>query len=125
MIAADFCGSAGAAMARRGRAGLDALSFDSLLALRQEPSADQHVIRLAADLNAEEVTPDVGAISSTLPVRRVPCSAHPWPSSPTAILLASAIAATFVGRRANNAVSHGRCLVPWSLAWRAAVPFHE
>jgi hypothetical protein len=66
MIAADFCGSAGAAMARRGRAGLDALSFDSLLALRQEPSADQHVIRLAADLNAEEVTPDVGAISSTL-----------------------------------------------------------
>ena len=36
MIAADFCGSAG------------------------------HVIRLAADLNAEEVTPDVGAISSTL-----------------------------------------------------------
>jgi hypothetical protein len=42
-----------------------------------------------------------------------------------AILLASGIAATFVGRRANNAVSHGRCLVPWSLAWRAAVPFHE
>src|SRR6476620_8840120 len=28
-----------------------------------------------------------------------------------AILLASATAATFVGRRANNAVSHGRCLV--------------
>src|SRR6266567_4937178 len=35
-----------------------------------------------------------------------------------AILLASAIAATFVGRRANSAVSQGRCLVPWSLAWR-------
>jgi hypothetical protein len=33
-----------------------------------------------------------------------------------AILLASAIAATFVGRRANSAVSQGRCLVPWSLA---------
>jgi hypothetical protein len=33
-----------------------------------------------------------------------------------AILLASAMAATFVGRRANNAVSHGRCLVPWILA---------
>src|SRR5262245_9042830 len=33
-----------------------------------------------------------------------------------AILLASAIAATFVGRRANNAVSQGRCLVPWILA---------
>src|SRR3954470_11323868 len=30
-----------------------------------------------------------------------------------AILFASAIAATFVGRLANNAVSHGRCLVPW------------
>src|SRR5262245_49423999 len=33
-----------------------------------------------------------------------------------AILLASAIAATFVGRLANNAVSQGRCLVPWILA---------
>src|SRR5258706_3755372 len=33
-----------------------------------------------------------------------------------AILLASAIAATFVGRRASKAASHGRCLVPWSLA---------
>src|ERR1019366_5209533 len=33
-----------------------------------------------------------------------------------AILLASAIAATFVGRRASNAVSQGRCLVPWILA---------
>ena len=29
-----------------------------------------------------------------------------------AILLASAMAATFVGRRASNAVSQGRCLVP-------------
>jgi hypothetical protein len=29
-----------------------------------------------------------------------------------AILLASAIAATLVGRRANNAVSQGRCPVP-------------
>ena len=33
-----------------------------------------------------------------------------------AILLASATAATFVGRRANNLVSQGRCLVPWILA---------
>ena len=33
-----------------------------------------------------------------------------------AILLASAIAATFVGLRANRAVSQGRCLVPWILA---------
>src|SRR5277367_193207 len=33
-----------------------------------------------------------------------------------AILLASAMAATFVGRRASNAVSQGRCLVPWILA---------
>jgi hypothetical protein len=27
-----------------------------------------------------------------------------------------AMAATLVGRRANNAVSQGRCLVPWILA---------
>jgi hypothetical protein len=33
-----------------------------------------------------------------------------------AILLASAMAATLVGRRPNNAVSQGRCLVPWILA---------
>src|SRR5881394_4421818 len=33
-----------------------------------------------------------------------------------AILLPSAMAATFVGRRASKAVSHGRCLVPWILA---------
>src|SRR6202171_2792008 len=33
-----------------------------------------------------------------------------------ASLLASAIAATSVGRRSNNAVSQGRCLVPWILA---------
>src|SRR6516162_7046035 len=33
-----------------------------------------------------------------------------------AILLARAIAATLVGRRANNAVSHGRCPIPWILA---------
>src|SRR6266511_6314771 len=30
-----------------------------------------------------------------------------------AILFASAMAATLVGRRANNAVSQGRCFVPW------------
>jgi hypothetical protein len=30
-----------------------------------------------------------------------------------AILLASAMAATLVGRRANNAVSQGRCPTPW------------
>src|SRR5438067_7773343 len=33
-----------------------------------------------------------------------------------AILLASAMAATLVGRRHNNAVSQGRCPVPWILA---------
>src|SRR6187402_896251 len=33
-----------------------------------------------------------------------------------AILLASAMATTLVGRRASKAVSHGRCLVPWILA---------
>ncbi|MGB8743192.1 MAG: hypothetical protein WCD52_23985 [Xanthobacteraceae bacterium] len=30
-----------------------------------------------------------------------------------AVLLASAMAATFVGRRANDAGSQGLCLVPW------------
>src|SRR4029079_4516384 len=35
-----------------------------------------------------------------------------------ASLLASAMAATLVGRRANSAVSQGRCLVPWILAHR-------
>ena len=34
----------------------------------------------------------------------------------SASLLASAMAATLVGRRANSAVSQGRCLVPWILA---------
>src|ERR1035437_11166819 len=34
------------------------------------------------------------------------------------ILLASAMAAALVGRRASNAVSHGRCLAPWILAYR-------
>src|ERR1700686_4334143 len=33
-----------------------------------------------------------------------------------AILLASAIAATLLGRRASNAVSQGRYLAPWILA---------
>src|SRR5882757_5667820 len=33
-----------------------------------------------------------------------------------AILLASAIAATFVGCLASKAVSQGRCLMPWILA---------
>src|ERR1700691_3959427 len=35
-----------------------------------------------------------------------------------AILLASAMAASLVGFRANNAVSQGRCPVPWILAQR-------
>ena len=45
-------------------------------------------------------------------------SLAPWHHGPDhrAILLASAIAATLVGRRASKAVSQGRCLVPWILA---------
>jgi hypothetical protein len=35
-----------------------------------------------------------------------------------ASLLASAMAATLVGLRANNPVSQGRCRALWSLAWR-------
>src|SRR5262245_29792679 len=35
-----------------------------------------------------------------------------------AILLASEMAATLVGRRANNAASHGQCFAPWSFAQR-------
>src|SRR6266404_6320077 len=40
-----------------------------------------------------------------------------------AILLASAIAATLVGRRANNAVSQGLCPVPWILGPTAVLRF--
>src|ERR1700693_5333546 len=42
----------------------------------------------------------------------------PWAISAQAILAifwASAIATTLFGRRASNAVSQGRCLVPWIL----------
>ena len=44
--------------------------------------------------------------------RRVLCSVRPSHHGPTmrATLLASAIAATFIGRLANNAVSQGPCL---------------
>src|SRR4029079_5716360 len=40
------------------------------------------------------------------------------PQTIRAILLASATAATLVGRLASNAVSQRRCLVPWILAQR-------
>ena len=65
------------------------------------------------------ITPDarcdlVQAASATGSLYRSPLAiiAH----AILAILLASAMAATFAGRRANNAVSQGRCLVPWILA---------
>ena len=47
-----------------------------------------------------------------------PVALAPGHHGPTirAILLASAMAAILIGRRANNAVSQGRCLVPWILA---------
>jgi hypothetical protein len=35
-----------------------------------------------------------------------------------AILFASAMTATFVGRRARSAASQGLCLVPWTFAYR-------
>src|SRR2546430_3255932 len=38
-----------------------------------------------------------------------------------ASLFASAMAATFVGRRASNDVSQGRCLVPWIYAETVAM----
>src|SRR6187401_2939062 len=64
------------------------------------------------------ITPTTGAI----PLRRkrggflVSLALAIMAQAIRAILLASAIAATFVGRLANNAVSHGRCLVPWIFA---------
>src|SRR6187200_3500745 len=65
------------------------------------------------------ITPDVRrdlvhAASATGSLYRSPLAimAH----AIRAILLASAMAATFVGRRASNAASHGLCLVPWILA---------
>src|SRR5689334_22717154 len=42
-----------------------------------------------------------------------------------AILLASAMAATLVGRRANSAVSQGRCFVPWILSLDCNGPVRE
>jgi hypothetical protein len=60
-----------------------------------------------------------GAISFTQPARRVAYNAHPWPSWPRP----SAQSCWQVrwrrpssGPALNNAVSQGRCLVPWLLA---------
>jgi hypothetical protein len=53
------------------------------------------------------------------PARRDSCNARPWPSSPRPFGRAYWRARWqqhLVGRRANNAVSQGRCLVPWILA---------
>jgi hypothetical protein len=47
------------------------LSFISLLALRQDPSAHRHVIRLAADFNAEEVAGSAVARNTLVLLRRV------------------------------------------------------
>ena len=64
------------------------------------------------------ITPYVGAISFTRSeagyLYRSPLAiiAHAILAS----LLASAMAATFVGRRASNAATQGRCFVPWILA---------
>src|SRR5215468_8284695 len=61
------------------------------------------------------ITPDVGAIALDLQRGRIIvalASSHHRPRM-RASLLASAIAATLVCRRASNAVSQGRCLVPW------------
>ena len=70
-------------------------------------------------LSNRHVTPDarrdlIHAASATGSLYRSPLViiAH----AIRAILLASAIAATLVGRRANNAVSQGRFLVPWIFA---------
>src|ERR1700730_1065062 len=67
------------------------------------------------------ITPDgrrdlVHAASATGSLYRSPLAiiAH----ATLAILLASAIAATLVGLRANSAASQGRCLLRWILAWR-------
>src|ERR1700676_1877997 len=65
------------------------------------------------------ITPDarrdlVYAASATGSLYRSPLTimAH----TISAILLANAMAAPLVGRRASNAVSQGRCFVPWILA---------
>jgi len=70
-------------------------------------------------LHSKNLVPDgsrrmPGVISFTPRARRPPLAliAH----AILAILLASVMAATFAGRRASNAVSQGRCSVPWILA---------
>src|ERR1017187_4284761 len=65
------------------------------------------------------ITPDVRrdlvyAASATGSLYRSPLAI--MAQAMRAILLASAMAATLVGRRASNAVSQGRCLVQWILA---------
>jgi len=64
--------------------------------------------------DAISFTPQVYAASATGSLYRSPLAI--MAQAIRAILLASAMAATLTGRRANNAVSQGRCLVPLILA---------
>ena len=83
---------------------------------------DRRIDRLCIVLFAlsnRHITPDVRrdlvyAESATGSLYRSPLAI--MAQTIRAILLASAIAATLTGRRANNAVSQGRCLVPGILA---------
>src|SRR5665213_3820872 len=66
--------------------------------------------------DAISFTPQVYAASATGSLYRSPVAIIA--QAIRAILLASAMAATFMGRRTNNAVSQGRGLVPLILAYR-------
>ena len=97
------------------------LAFDNALAHVGCPDRriDRLCITCCSPLPNHHITPRarrdlVHAASATGSLYRSPLAMIA--QAILAILFASAMAATLVGRRANKAVSHGRCLVPWILA---------
>src|SRR5258708_3314982 len=94
------------------------LAFDNAMALVGCPSPDRPALHYVFPPNLH-ITPVirrdlVQRASATGFLYRSPLAI--MAQAIRAILLASAIAATFVGRRPSNAVSQGRCLMPWILA---------
>src|SRR5712672_1417878 len=92
-------------------------AFDN--ASTQVGCPDRRIDRLCITCCSPSITPVVRrdlvyAASATGSLYRSPLTI--MAQTIRASLLASAIAATFVGRRASKAVSQGRCLVPWILA---------
>jgi hypothetical protein len=67
MVAEDFLQDPRVqGLARRGRAGLELPTFESLLALRHEPSAAQSAIQIANDLSVGEIASPVAAVRAAI-----------------------------------------------------------